>query len=148
MLHHATRPSPERLLFFLPIPKFWRRILQYEDKAETTYTDTYPQMIEKHSATQSSALSDLQSELRSLKTLLVSRQQNLQPPSATPPNGNGTLSTPTQTAADALLRKGKSSIPAWQMGPSSASGGNTSSSSSPSGSLSSSAVLEPEKEGQ
>lgn len=35
---------------------------------------TTNQMIEKHSASQSSALADLQSELKSLKTLLISRQ--------------------------------------------------------------------------
>jgi peroxin-14 len=72
-------------------------------------------MIEKHSATQSSALTDLQSELKSLKTLLLSRQ-NIQPPASgtsTPPSSN------TTNAANALLGNGKGrSIPAWQMGPS------------------------------
>lgn len=79
-------------------------------------------MIEKHSATQSSALSDLQSELKSLKTLLLSRQNipsssssNTSPPSGT--TAGGETNTNTNNAANALLGKGRS-IPAWQMGPS------------------------------
>ena len=91
-------------------------------------------MIEKHSATQSSALTDLQSELRSLKTLLLSRQ-NIQPPTT---SGTSTPNTSNTTnAANALLGNGKGrSIPAWQMGPSRSETG------SEGGSLSGSGVLE------
>lgn len=91
-------------------------------------------MIEKHSATQSSALADLQSELRSLKTLLLSRQ-NIQPSTA---SGTSTPNTSNTTnAANALLGNGKGrSIPAWQMGPSRSETG------SEGGSLSGSGVLE------
>ena len=82
-------------------------------------------MIEKHSATQSSALSDLQSELKSLKTLLLSRQ-NIPSSSSTtsPPSGtSGGGESNTNTAANALLGKGRS-IPAWQMGPSKSESGS------------------------
>jgi peroxin-14 len=79
------------------------------------------QMIEKHSATQSSALSDLQSELKSLKTLLLSRQNipSSSSSNTSPPSGatNGESNTNTNNAANALLGKARS-IPAWQMGPS------------------------------
>ena len=97
-------------------------------------------MIEKHSATQSSALTDLQSELRSLKTLLLSRQ-NIQPPTA---SGTSTPNTSNTTnAANALLGNGKGrSIPAWQMGPSRSETG------SEGGSLSGSGVLEGEGDGK
>jgi peroxin-14 len=85
-------------------------------------------MIEKHSATQSSALSDLQSELKSLKTLLLSRQNipsssssTTSPPSGTNVNSGGESNT--NTAANALLGKGRS-IPAWQMGPSKSESGS------------------------
>lgn len=80
------------------------------------------QMIEKHSVSQSSALSDLQSELKSLKTLLLSRQNiPQQPTSSGTSTPNGTTGTSTTTsAANALLAPGKTggrSIPAWQMAP-------------------------------
>jgi peroxin-14 len=84
-------------------------------------------MIEKHSATQSSALSDLQSELKSLKTLLLSRQNipstssTTSPPSGTIVNSGGESNT--NNAANALLGKGRS-IPAWQMGPSKSESGS------------------------
>ncbi|ODN77776.1 hypothetical protein L202_04906 [Cryptococcus amylolentus CBS 6039] len=95
-----------------------------------------PKMIEKHAQSQSTALADLQSEIRSLKTLLASRQAAISSPSGS--NGNlpshsGTgqnVSTPTTHAANALLgpRAGRASIPAWQMAPtSSASAGGASS---------------------
>jgi len=83
-------------------------------------------MIEKHSATQSSALSDLQSELKSLKTLLLSRQNIPSSSSSTtsPPSGTtGSAESNTNTAANALLGKGRS-IPAWQMGPSKSESGS------------------------
>jgi len=97
-------------------------------------------MIEKHSATQSSALTDLQSELRSLKTLLLSRQ-NIQPPTASGTNTPNTSNT--TNAANALLGNGKGrSIPAWQMGPSRSETG------SEGGSLSGSGVLESDSDGK
>ena len=65
-------------------------------------------MIEKHAASQSAALQDLQSELRSLKTLLQSRQGNGSS------NGNGNGSS-TQSAANALLVPRGKGIPAWQL---------------------------------
>jgi peroxin-14 len=102
-------------------------------------------MIEKHSASQSSALTDLQSELKSLKTLLLSRQNITQPQASTTgtttgtstPSGNGSS---TMAAANALLGSGKGgrSIPAWQMAPS----------KSETGSLSGSGVSESEVEGK
>jgi peroxin-14 len=81
-------------------------------------------MIEKHSATQSSALSDLQSELKSLKTLLLSRQNIPSTSTTSPPSGtNGSVESNTNNAANALLGKGRS-IPAWQMGPSKSESGS------------------------
>ena len=107
-------------------------------------------MIEKHSATQSSALTDLQSELRSLKTLLLSRQ-NIQPPTA---SGTSTPNTSNTTnAANALLGNGNGkgrSIPAWQMGPSRSETGSEGGSLSGSGALESDSDAkgkEKEKEG-
>ena len=90
-------------------------------------------MIEKHAATQSSSLADLQSELRSLKTLLQSRQTSI--------NNSNSNSTQVQAAADKLLapRAGKG-IPAWQMAPSA----NASPGGSSAGSLAGSGVLEKE----
>ncbi|OXG12563.1 peroxin-14 [Cryptococcus neoformans Ze90-1] len=85
-----------------------------------------PRMIEKHMQSQSSALADLQSEIRSLKTLLASRSQL---PATGSVAGSGSESrsgagspapTPTAAAANALLGPragGKAGIPAWQMAP-------------------------------
>lgn len=106
-------------------------------------------MIEKHSASQSSALADLQSELKSLKTLLLSRQNIPQPAAAAGPTGTGTgASTPngtaTTSAANALLGKGGRSIPAWQMAP----GRSDAGSGSEAGSLSGSGVLDKDGEGK
>lgn len=85
-----------------------------------------PRMIEKHMQSQSSALADLQSEIRSLKTLLASRSQ-LPPTASAAGSGSGSRSdvgspapTPTAAAANALLGPragGKAGIPAWQMAP-------------------------------
>jgi peroxin-14 len=113
-------------------------------------------MIEKHSASQSSALSDLQSELKSLKTLLLSRQNITQPlnssagtgTGSSTPNGNGSTTTTTTTtsAANALLGSGKGgrSIPAWQM----AATPSRSETGSEAGSLSGSGILESEGKGK
>lgn len=113
-------------------------------------------MIEKHSASQSSALSDLQNELRSLKALLQSRtappQQANVPGTSSPPslasstsslpgsssvphpaNGaNGSAVSQTTAAANALLTPKGRGIPAWQKAPAVTTG-----SSSPGGSRSS-----------
>lgn len=90
-------------------------------------------MIEKHAATQSTSLADLQSELRSLKTLLQSRQSQ-------------SNSSSTQSAAEKLLapRAGKG-IPAWQMAPT-PSGGSPGGSSAVS--LAGSGILEKEGDGE
>ena len=92
-------------------------------------------MIEKHAASQSSSLLDLQSELRSLKTLLQSRQ------------GGNSSGISAQAAADKLLapRAGKG-IPAWQMAPTASGAGSPGGSSA--GSLAGSGVLEKETEGE
>jgi peroxin-14 len=91
-------------------------------------------MIEKHSASQSSALADLQSELKSLKTLLLSRQNIPQP---TPGTGastpNGSTTTSTSAAANALLGQKGRSIPAWQMAPSRSEGSEAGSAGSAEG---------------
>jgi peroxin-14 len=91
-------------------------------------------MIEKHSASQSSALAELQNELRSLKALLQSRTA---PPPAMPGTSSppslasstsslpGSASVPnlttgmsqTTAAANALLAPKGRGIPAWQKAP-------------------------------
>ncbi|XAO27558.1 hypothetical protein I312_106414 [Cryptococcus bacillisporus CA1280] len=120
-----------------------------------------PRMIEKHIQSQSSALADLQSEIRSLKTLLASRSQL--PPTApvsssVPGSGSESRSgagspapTPTAAAANALLGPragGKAGIPAWQMAPPPPSTSTTDASStntSTSGSGSGEDILEKDK---
>ena len=95
-------------------------------------------MMEQHASKQASALSDLQSELRSLKTLLQSRQ--LQSSSTNLPNGSNSptangIST-TTAAANALLTPKGRGIPAWQMASSSAgSAGTSDQEKSPAGSV-------------
>lgn len=85
-------------------------------------------MIEKHSATQSQSLKDLQTELRSLKALLQARTQPPPPSSETGGSLSGSASSPslshdgsngvsaTTAAANALLtpKNGSRGIPAWQ----------------------------------
>lgn len=87
-------------------------------------------MLEKHAQTQAASLLDLQSELKSLKTLLLARR----PGTGTSPshiqNGShsdsSTTGSSTERAANALLQPrsgssmgfgsgGKPSIPAWQL---------------------------------
>lgn len=111
-------------------------------------------MIEKHSVSQSSALSDLQSELKSLKTLLLSRQNIPQPPSGTAtPNGqaSGNGTSTTTSAANALLGAGKSggrSIPAWQMAPTKSENGSGTASWSEAESMTGSALSDTSGEGK
>ena len=93
-------------------------------------------MIEKHAANQTSSLAELQSELRSLKTLLQSRQGQ----------ANSSSSSQTQSAADKLLapRAGKG-IPAWQLAPNTTGGGSgPSPGGSSAGSLAGSGILDKE----
>ncbi|WVF67869.1 hypothetical protein IAT40_002630 [Kwoniella sp. CBS 6097] len=128
----------------------WREELRDIRSEVESVRELVPKMIEKHAQSQSAALTDLQSELRSLKTLLVSRQQHhqqQQSPSsqATPStygnaNSNGSPNggvSSTTAAANALLTPGggrSKGIPAWQLpssGPASASGGSVSGRSTP-----------------
>lgn len=126
-------------------------------------------MIEKHASSQSSALQDLQNELRSLKTLLQARQ--LAPPpssqhnspnpsssTSAPTNNNGASGNGTPTnggvsatteAANSLLNgRGKGrGIPAWQMQMDGGGSGGSGGSGSEGGSLAGSGVLEKEGEG-
>ncbi|WOO76567.1 Peroxisomal membrane protein PER10 [Vanrija pseudolonga] len=120
----------------------WRDDMREVRGEVESVRELVPRMIEKHSAAQSAALTELQSELRSLKTLLVARQGGAAAPAqpATPATegGSGAASpTPsaTQTAANALLApRGKASIPAWQLAPSaSASNGASASSNASTG---------------
>ena len=92
-------------------------------------------MIEKHAANQTAALAELQSELRSLKTLLQSRQSQ----------ANSANSSQTQSAAEKLLtpRAGKG-IPAWQMVPNTSGGSGPSPGGSSAGSLAGSGILDKE----
>ncbi|RSH87071.1 peroxisomal membrane protein pex14 [Saitozyma podzolica] len=111
----------------------WREEMREIRGEVESVRELVPRLIEKHAAAQSTSLSELQSELRSLKTLLQSRQAALSsntspggPPRASSPHANGSAqgaATPgagaseTQRAANALLApKGKGKgIPAWQM---------------------------------
>lgn len=96
-----------------------------------------PRMLEKHAQTQAASLLDLQSELKSLKTLLLARRSGTSPSPA--PNGthseSSTSGSSTERAANALLqpRSGsgmgfgsgaKPSIPAWQLAANPANGGS------------------------
>jgi hypothetical protein len=113
-----------------------------------------PQLIEKHATSQSNSLQDLQSELRSLKTLLQSRQSSTNPTSNNTASGNNGSSnngiSSTQEAANKLLLPKGKGIPAWQMatagGASGNVGGSGTSTPSGSGSMVGSGILE--KEGQ
>ncbi|ORX40858.1 peroxisomal membrane anchor protein conserved region-domain-containing protein [Kockovaella imperatae] len=85
---------------------------------------TQSQVMEKHASNQSSALSELQNELRSLKTLLQSRQLQSSTDAnggISSPNGtsNGSPISSTRAAANALLGPSKRGIPAWQLASSS-----------------------------
>lgn len=116
----------------------WRDDMREVRGEVESVRELVPRMIEKHAASQSAALTELQSELRSLKTLLVARQGAQNPPPATAVDTSGAASpagpaTPsaTQNAANALLApRGKASIPAWQLAPSASAGVSASASSS------------------
>lgn len=81
-------------------------------------------MLEKHAQTQAASLLDLQSELKSLKTLMLARR----PATSPSPAGNGSQdggASSTERAANALLQPrpgsalggagGRPTIPAWQL---------------------------------
>ncbi|KAK6906230.1 hypothetical protein I203_100215 [Kwoniella mangroviensis CBS 8507] len=76
-----------------------------------------PKLIEKHSSSQSSALTDLQNELRSLKTLLIARQGQgqSQPAGSSSPSPSNSGVSSTTAAANALLTPRGKGIPAWQL---------------------------------
>ncbi|WVR08755.1 hypothetical protein IAU60_005813 [Kwoniella sp. DSM 27419] len=117
----------------------WREEMRDIRGEVESVRELVPKMIEKHAQSQQAALTDLQAELRSLKTLLVSRQQAS--PAAV--NGNGVASgsggsngvSTTTSAANALLApRGGKGIPAWQLPASSSSPGGSGSSTPLSGS--------------
>lgn len=96
----------------------WRDDMREVRGEVESVRELVPRLIEKHSQAQNAALTELQSELRSLKTLLVARQGQAPEASGTasPVPGGASASATTQ-AANALLapRTGKASIPAWQL---------------------------------
>ncbi|WRT70880.1 uncharacterized protein IL334_007879 [Kwoniella shivajii] len=124
----------------------WREEMRDMRSEVESVRELVPKMIEKHSASQSMALSDLQNELRSLKTLLLSRQNQNQGPSqaqSQQPQSNGSTQSggisSTTAAANALLTPRGKGIPAWQLPSSSSSTGTPSGSSTP---LNGSGILE------
>lgn len=70
---------------------------------------TDKQMIEKHTTSQTAALQDLQNELRSLKALLVSRQQT-----ASSGSTGAASPVPQRTSIPAWQMSGGSSTPSWK----------------------------------
>ena len=103
-------------------------------------------MIDKHAQQQSAALSDLQSELRSLKALITSKLAA--PPDAASPVGKGKGKegemSSTMAAANALLQPGRRGIPAWQRSASPSAPSSEAEGTTPEGSLAGSGVLEKE----
>ncbi|GAA6062951.1 hypothetical protein JCM10212_005341 [Sporobolomyces blumeae] len=101
-----------------------------------------PNLLERHSSTQASSLTDLQTELKSLKSLLIARRPP--PPSSTTPSSNPSLSSPASSFSSSLPSTSYASsvgattsgiartpsLPAWQLKGSSAA--SLASSSSPS----------------
>jgi len=68
------------------------------------------QLLEKHSSTQASSLTDLQSELKSLKSLLIARRPTPSSPSSSSPS----LSSATSITAPFGGAPRTPSLPAWQ----------------------------------
>ncbi|EJT52983.1 hypothetical protein A1Q2_03342 [Trichosporon asahii var. asahii CBS 8904] len=94
----------------------WRDDMREVRGEVESVRELVPRMIEKHAASQSAALTELQSELRSLKTLLVARQGGNTVSEAAASGAASPTPSATQTAANALLQpRGKASIPAWQL---------------------------------
>ncbi|WWC72753.1 uncharacterized protein I206_106717 [Kwoniella pini CBS 10737] len=121
----------------------WREEMRDIRTEVESVRELVPKLIEKYSASQSSALSDLQNELRSLKTLLVARQgqsNSIQNNGNSSPSSGAGISSAT-TAANALLTPRGKGIPAWQL-PSPSASPSTSSPVSGSSSLSGSGVIE------
>lgn len=107
----------------------WRDDMREVRGEVESVRELVPRMIEKHAASQSAALTELQSELRSLKTLLVARQGGNTVSEAAASGAASPTPSATQTAANALLQpRGKASIPAWQL-PNGGGGGSTAGSS-------------------
>lgn len=118
----------------------WRDDMREVRGEVESVRELVPRMIEKHAGAQSAALTELQNELRSLKTLLVARQGAAAATAAAVATPvvtdtaavSGTSSpapvpTPTQAAANALLApRGKASIPAWQLAAPAANGSSAS----------------------
>ncbi|GAA5931171.1 Pex14p [Sporobolomyces koalae] len=84
-----------------------------------------PTLLEKHSSTQSSSLNDLQSELKSLKSLLIARRPTPSSPSTSTAGSPGlgsaastTAGGPTSTSPFGVPRT--PTLPAWQLKGSSA----------------------------
>ncbi|BEI89622.1 uncharacterized protein CcaverHIS019_0209840 [Cutaneotrichosporon cavernicola] len=120
----------------------WRDDMREVRGEVESVRELVPRLIEKHSQAQNAALTELQSELRSLKTLLVARQGQAPEASGAASPVPGTPSATTQ-AANALLapRTGKASIPAWQLAAPS-NGGASAASSAAGGSGASSPTKE------
>ncbi|EIW69314.1 hypothetical protein TREMEDRAFT_30508 [Tremella mesenterica DSM 1558] len=85
--------------------KRWRDDLREMRGEVDGIRELVPKMIEKHSVTQSAALADLQSELRSLRSLLSSKFDQHK-------ELNGMSNSSISTGANVLL--GSKGIPAWQ----------------------------------
>jgi peroxin-14 len=123
----------------------WRDDMREVRGEVESVRELVPRMIEKHAAAQSSALTELQNELRSLKTLLVARQ-GAPAATETPSGASSPTPTATQHAANALLApRGKASIPAWQMAAPNGSSASVAS-TAPSSSAQSSGASSPTKE--
>ncbi|GAA5994079.1 hypothetical protein JCM5350_006403 [Sporobolomyces pararoseus] len=92
-----------------------------------------PTLLEKHSSTQATSLNDLQTELKSLKSLLIARRPTPSSPStASSVSGSPSLAASTTTTGTSPFGGAPRtpSLPAWQMKGSSAA--SLASSSSPS----------------
>ncbi|GAA5915277.1 peroxisomal membrane protein PEX14 [Sporobolomyces salmoneus] len=104
-----------------------------------------PTLLEKHSSTQSTSLNDLQSELKSLKSLLIARR-----PTPSSPSSSSSSTTPTTSSSSLFGGQPRTpSLPAWQMKGSTASSLATPSSTTTSGytvpsSASPSSTVQPE----
>ncbi|GAA5887594.1 hypothetical protein JCM16303_001441 [Sporobolomyces ruberrimus] len=92
-----------------------------------------PTLLEKHSSTQATSLNDLQTELKSLKSLLIARRPTPSSPSA---SGSPSLSASGPSSSPFGVPRSPS-LPAWQMKGSSAASLATSSTTPASSSSSS-----------
>ncbi|WWC92510.1 uncharacterized protein L201_007469 [Kwoniella dendrophila CBS 6074] len=135
----------------------WREEMRDIRSEVESVRELVPKLIEKHSSSQTSALNDLQNELRSLKTLLISRQGSsnvnsgmtnstsspslsTSSTSSLPSNSTSGISS-TTAAANALLQPRNKGIPAWQLPPPSSSSSSQASGSASVGGSGSSTPL-------